>query len=514
MSNDWNQGNKLMVSNPNPISPIKLSELNIPEKVLKNFNVSLDLILMGVSEKSHLIQKDFVFFALPGTKTHGANFAAQAVSRGATLVVSDRQGQAIIKKMGLHVPIFVLEKPREMLSSFAASFFKNKPPCIIGVTGTNGKTSVTHYIRQIWEFLGKTAASIGTTGVDGMIDLRLDHTTPDTVKIHWLLNQMANQGINHVAIEASSHGLLQRRLHGIKFLVGSFTNLTRDHFDYHNNIESYFEAKCILFERLIHENGGAVVCVDDDYGCRILDIAKSNSSKIVTVGKNKCADIRILSQAFNAEGQKLKFSWKDEEYIISLPLFGDFQAQNILLTLGILEICGENCKEVINLLERLKPVPGRMEEVAIKKNGARIFVDYAHTPDALEAALRSIRSHFLGKVHLVFGAGGDRDRGKRALMGKVSSNYSDNVIITDDNPRTENPATIRSEIKKFCPKAIEIGDRAEAILTGIDRLKSGDALIIAGKGHEKTQTFASSTFPFNDAEQASLSVQALDMNPS
>ncbi len=501
-----------MVPNFNSVSPIRFSELDVTREVLKtsNVNSNLTLLVSGVSEKSHLIEKGFAFFALAGSRTHGANFAGEAVSRGANLVVSDLQGEKIIREIGLKVPIYVFKEPREILAKIAAAFFKAKPSCIIGVTGTNGKTSVAHYVRQIWEGLGAEAASIGTTGTNGFINLPLENTTPDPIKLHWLLNEMKSRGINNVVIEASSHGLVQKRLNAIEFSIGVFTNLSRDHFDYHKDMESYFKAKSILLERLTSASGGAVICVDDDYGSRMFDIAKSNLSKVITMGKNKISDIRILSQTFHEKGQNLKFSWKNEEHVICLPLFGDFQAQNVLLTLGIFDICGANPRQLLDLLNRLKPVPGRMEEVVVKKNGARIFVDYAHTPEALERALRSIRAHFMGKIHLVFGAGGDRDRGKRPLMGRVAANFSDNIIITDDNPRSEDPSFIRSQIKKFCPKAIEIADRAEAILTAIDNLSGGDALIIAGKGHENTQTFADSTLPFNDAEQASLSVEALE----
>ena len=502
-----------MIPNFNSVPSIKLSDLNITENALRTFNVQSEIILRGVSEKSYLIQKNFVFFALSGINTHGAKFTADAVSRGASLVISDTEGQKIIQSLDLKVPICVFREPREVLSSIAASFFKAQPPCLIGVTGTNGKTSVVHYVKQIWDLLGETTASIGTTGTNGLLDLPLEHTTPDAIKLHWLLNQMVNRGINKVAIEASSHGLEQRRLHGIKFLVGAFTNLSRDHFDYHNNMESYFKSKSILFDRLITENGGAVICIDDDYGARMVELVRSNGIRIVTVGKNRIADIRVLSHSFHSRGQEIKISCKGEEHILSLALFGGFQANNILLTLGILSMCGENVSKILNLVDKLKPIPGRMEEVAVRKNGAKIFVDYAHTPDALEAVLRSIRLHFMGQIHLVFGAGGNRDIGKRSIMGEIASNFADNVIITDDNPRNENPATIRSQIKEFCPKALDIGDRAEAILTGIAKLQKGDALIIAGKGHEKTQTFADSSFPFDDAEQASLSVQALDGQP-
>ncbi len=496
--------------NFNSVFPIRLSDVKVAVNTLNTSNLDTDLILAGVSEKSYLVEKDFVFFALPGTALHGANFVSEAISRGAILVVTDLRGEKIIRRSSMRIPIQVYQEPRKILARFASAFFKDQPPSIIGVTGTNGKSSVTHYVRQIWEYLGKTAASVGTTGVQGAINFSLEHTTPDAIKLHWLLNQMENQGVTHVAIEASSHGLAQRRLDGINFMVGAFTNLSRDHFDYHKNIEAYFKAKTILFEGLNNMNGSAVICIDDEFGSKLFDIAKRNSYKTLSVGKSEQADIRILSQNFHDRGQKLKFSWKDREHVVSLPLFGNFQAQNVMLTLGILDRCGEKSSEVIDILRKLKAVPGRMEEVAIRKNGARVFVDYAHTPDALEAVLRSIRLHFMGKLHLVFGVGGDRDKGKRSLMGKIASQLSDRVIITDDNPRSENPSYIRAEIKKFCPKAIEISDRAEAILAGVDALESEDALVIAGKGHERTQIYADSIFPFDDAEQANLSVQLLD----
>ena len=499
-----------MIVNFDSVSSVQLSDLNLSKEALKVYNFNSNLVLSGVSEKSHLVRKDFVFLALSGTTTHGANFTSDAVSRGATLIISDTEGEKIIKKLGLGIPIYIFRRPREILARISSIFFKAQPSCIVGVTGTNGKTSVAHYVRQIWEFLGEPAASIGTTGVNGLIDLPLEHTTPDPIKLHWLLNQMVARGINKVIIEASSHGLEQGRLHAIEFSVGAFTNLSRDHFDYHGDMESYFKSKTILFNKLISENGEAVISIDDKYGARISKLGKLNASNLVTVGKNKSALIRLVSQNFHSRGQEIKMAWEGREYIISLPLFGDFQANNVLLALGILCKCGENPNKVINLLSRLKAVPGRMEEVAVRKNGARIFVDYAHTPDALDAALRSIRAHFMGQIHLVFGAGGNRDKGKREMMGRVASQLTDNVIITDDNPRNENPAAIRSEIKKFCPKATVIADRAKAILVGVDQLKAGDALIIAGKGHEKTQTFANSILPFDDVEQASSSVAVLD----
>ena len=298
-----------MMTDFDSVSPIKISELNIINKAMKISNVNSDLAILGISEKSNLIQNNFAFFALSGFKTHGANFAKEAVLRGAILIVSDAVGEKIILELGIKIPIFIFKEPREILAKMASSFFKSQPSRIIGVTGTNGKTSVAHHVREFLQFLGEEAASIGTTGVDGQIKLPLNHTTPDPIKLHWILSRMAERNISNVVIEASSHGLAQHRLDEIRFSVGAFTNLSRDHFDYHKNIKSYFAAKSILFKKLIPANGGAAICIDDDYGSSIYKLAKSNLSRVITVGKNKRADIRILSQSFNEKGQNLKFVW-------------------------------------------------------------------------------------------------------------------------------------------------------------------------------------------------------------
>ncbi len=492
------------------LKSVNFSEIQFKQKIKKSINLNYDLVLKGISENSKDIELDFCFFALSGSKTHGAFFIKDAIDRGTNLIITDFEGLKIIEEKKINISILIFLEPRKVLAELASYFFKKMPPNIIGITGTNGKTSVAHYIRQIWDNLGYKSASIGTTGVNGLINLNTEHTTPDVIKLRWYLNQLSENGVDKVALEASSHGLLQDRLHGIDISIGVFTNLSRDHFDYHTNFNSYFEAKAILFRKLVDQNGGAVIAIDGLKSELMLKIAQSRISKVVTVGTKKEANLRILSQVLNEKGQKLKFSWDNNEYIVDLQLYGNFQAQNVLLTLACMNLLEKNIDQTIAQLSKLKPVPGRMEEVASKKNGAKIFVDFAHTPDALESVLKSIRAHFIGKIHLVFGAGGNRDIGKRIIMGKIASKLSDHIIITDDNPRHEKPSTIRSQIMKFCPNAIEIADRSEAILTGVNLLKNGDALIIAGKGHENFQIYGNNEYPFNDGEEASFAIQALE----
>ena len=495
------------------IPPVEFTKIKFTQKIIKSVNLKPNLILRGISENSNEIDIDFGFFALAGSKTHGALYVKDAITKGANLIITDIHGLKIIGEMQLNAAIIIFSEPRKLISEIATYFFTKIPHNIVGITGTNGKTSVAHYIRQFWENLGYNSASIGTTGVNGLINFKTQHTTPDAITLRWYLNQLVKKGVDKIALEASSHGLVQDRLNGIKMSVGVFTNLSRDHYDFHGNINSYFDAKAILFKELVEENGGAAIAIDGPKGDLMLKIAQSRIPKIITVGKKKEAKLRILSQILTDKGQKLKFSWNENEYVIDLKLFGNFQAQNVLLAFACMNLLEKEIQKnknyAISLLSKLKSVPGRMQEVASKKNGAKIFVDFAHTPDALESVLKSVRSHFIGKIHLIFGAGGNRDIGKRSMMGKIASKLSDHVIITDDNPRFENPSTIRSQIMKFCPKAIEIADRSEAILTGVDQLKNGDALIIAGKGHENFQIYEDNEYPFNDSEEASFAIEAL-----
>jgi UDP-N-acetylmuramoyl-L-alanyl-D-glutamate--2,6-diaminopimelate ligase len=379
------------------------------------------------------------------------------------------------------------------------------------VTGTNGKTSVADFTRQIWEALGKRAVNFGTAGVEGAVTANTAHTTPEPITLHNLLCDLASQDVTHAAMEASSHGLEQRRLDGVYLTAGGFTNFTQDHLDYHETFEAYFDAKSALFTRVLPPEGTAVINIDDEKGLVLVELATQRGQDTITIGSKQNADLCLLKSRHMATGQTIRFRWKqDEPRQINLDLIGSFQAENVLLAAGLVIACGEQPNVVFDVLSELKTVPGRMQWAATRENGAPVFVDYAHTPDAVETALKALRPHVMGRIIVVLGAGGDRDATKRPKMGKAASLYADVVIVTDDNPRNEDPTTIRSAVMAGCSEATEIGDRAHAILSGVDALQSGDALLIAGKGHETGQTVGDDVLPFNDAEQASVAVAALD----
>ena len=311
-------------------------------------------------------------------------------------------------------------------------------------------------------------------------------------------------------MEASSHGLDQRRMDGVRLKAAGFTNFTRDHLDYHHTVEAYFAAKAGLFDRLLPDDGTAVINMDDPRGADIAAIADARGQRIVSVGHRAGNDLRLLGQRFDGTGQDLRFSWADQLHQIRLPLIGGFQADNVALAAGLAIGSGAPPREVFAVLPQLQGVRGRMQLAARRANGASVFVDYAHTPDALETALKALRPHVMGRIVVVFGAGGDRDTGKRPLMGAAARDHADVLYVTDDNPRSEDPAVIRAAILAACPEANEVGDRAEAILLAVDALGPGDALLIAGKGHESGQTIAGDIYPFDDVEQASVAVAALD----
>ena len=341
------------------ITPVEFAKIQFTQKIIKSVNLKPNLILRGISENSNKIGIDYGFFALPGSKTHGALFVKEVIKKGANLIITDTHGLQLITEKQLHIAIIVFLEPRKLISEIAAYFFEKIPTNIVGITGTNGKTSVAHYIRQFWENLGYNSASIGTTGVNGLINLKTQYTTPDAITLRWYLNKLVKQGVDKVALEASSHGLVQNRLNGIKMSIGVFTNLSRDHYDYHKNINSYFDAKAILFNELVEENGGAVIDIDGLSGDLMLKIAQSRIPEIITVGKKKEANLRILSQILTDRGQKLKFSWNENEYIIDLKLFGNFQAQNVLLTFACMNLLEKDIEKnkdhAISLLTKLKP---------------------------------------------------------------------------------------------------------------------------------------------------------------
>ncbi len=470
-----------------------------------------DPVITGICVDSRQCKEGDLFAAMPGSAVHGGEFVQYALRMGAAAVLTDAVGFELAQKdVGeIGVPVVVSTDPRRDLALAAARCYAGQPASMVAVTGTNGKTSVANFTRQIWELMGQAAVNFGTTGVEGAYAAAMSHTTPEPVTLHKLLKTLKDEGITHAAMEASSHGLEQRRLDGVYLTAGAFTNFTQDHLDYHETFEAYFNAKAGLFTRVLPPEGSAVINIDDPKGAALVDIALSRGQDVITLGTGQ-GDLQILGSRFDATGQDVRFSWRGEVFTARLNLIGGFQAQNVLTAAALVIACGGQSADVFRSLPELRTVPGRMQLAATRKNGASVFVDYAHTPDALETALKAMRPHALGRLLVVFGAGGDRDQGKRPLMGAAAREHADVAFVTDDNPRSEDPDVIRKMIMAECPEATEIGDRAQAILTAVDALQPGDALLIAGKGHETGQTVGDDVLPFDDVEQASVAVHALD----
>ncbi|WP_432634916.1 UDP-N-acetylmuramoyl-L-alanyl-D-glutamate--2,6-diaminopimelate ligase [Albidovulum sp.] len=466
----------------------------------------------GLAVDSRQVKPGNLFAALPGSRIHGGEFIQFALRMGAAAILTDRAGAEIASAelSASDAALVVTEDPRQALAFAAALWFGRQPETVVAVTGTSGKTSVATFTRQIWQALGLHAANLGTMGVLGDFTAPLAHTTPEPITLHRLLAEMAGAGVTHAAMEASSHGLDQGRLDGVHLKAGAFTNFSQDHLDYHADFEEYFAAKAGLFNRVLPEDATAVVNIDEVRGREMAKIAGARGLDLITVGRAPLADLCIGAQRFDATGQDLRFTWKGEAHLVRLALIGGFQAENVLAAAGLAIAGGEEPEAVFKTLHDLTTVRGRMELAAKRENGATVFVDYSHKPGALASALQSLRPHVMGRIVCVFGAGGDRDRLKRPLMGQAAAQYADVVIVTDDNPRSEDPAAIRAEVMKGCPEATEIADRAEAILRGVDALQPGDALLIAGKGHETGQIIGNDIYPFDDAEQASVAVAALD----
>ncbi|WP_212523591.1 UDP-N-acetylmuramoyl-L-alanyl-D-glutamate--2,6-diaminopimelate ligase [Actibacterium sp. MT2.3-13A] len=466
----------------------------------------------GLSVDSRQVKPGHLFAALPGTRVHGGTFIQYALRMGAGAILTDAEGARIARAdlAASGAALIVAEDPRQALAYTAALWFGAQPGVVVAVTGTNGKTSVASFTRQIWELLGHKAANMGTTGVEGAYAAPMTHTTPEPITLHRLLAEMAEAGVTHAAMEASSHGLAQRRLDGVQLTAAAFTNFTQDHLDYHASFDEYFAAKAGLFARVLPEDGTAVINLDDPRGAEMAGIARARGQRLITVGRAEGADLRLRAQRFDATGQELRFDWQGKTHHARLSLIGGFQAENVLAAAGLVIACGEAPGHVFDTLPELTTVRGRMQLAATRDNGAAVFVDYAHTPDALETALTALRPHVMGRLVVVFGAGGDRDRGKRPLMGQAAAAHADVAFVTDDNPRSEDPAAIRAEVLAGCPEANEVADRAEAILRGVDALGPGDALLVAGKGHETGQIVGDDVFPFDDVEQASVAVAALD----
>ncbi|SHH73871.1 UDP-N-acetylmuramoyl-L-alanyl-D-glutamate--2,6-diaminopimelate ligase [Cognatishimia maritima] len=467
--------------------------------------------ITGIAVDSREIKDGFLFAALPGTRVHGATFIQFAIRMGAAAVLTDSEGARIAANElnAADVALVICEDARQALAYTAALWFEQQPTVVAAVTGTNGKTSVATFLRMIWQELGLPAANLGTTGVEGDFEAPLKHTTPEPITLHRTLRDATQAGVECVAMEASSHGLEQRRLDGVQLTAAGFTNFTQDHLDYHATFDDYFDAKAGLFARVLPEDGTAVINIDDMRGTDMAAIAKGRGQHVITVGRHG-ADLELLAQRFDATGQDIRFSFGGEIYQTRLNLIGGFQAENVLLAAGLAIACGADPRRVFEVLHELTTVRGRMQLAATRLNGAAVFVDYAHTPDAVATALKAMRPHVMGRLVAIVGAGGDRDPGKRPLMGAAAAQNADIVFVTDDNPRSEDPADIRTMVLEGAPEAIEVGDRAEAILRGVDALGPGDALLIAGKGHETGQIVGDDILPFDDAEQASVAVMALD----
>lgn len=465
--------------------------------------------ISGLAVDSREVQAGTLFAAMPGSRVHGADFIQYAVRMGAVAVLTDRAGAESAADHLDGIAVVLADDPRATLSRTAALWFGGQPDTMVAVTGTNGKTSVATFVRQIWIELELAAVNLGTTGVEGAWTAPLAHTTPEPITLHRVLAEARANGITHAAMEASSHGLDQRRLDGVTLTAAGFTNFTQDHLDYHKTFEAYFDAKAALFARVLPEDGTAVINIDDPRGVDMAAIARARGQEVLSVGRDG-GDLHLSAQRFDSTGQDVRFDYAGKAYAARLPLIGGFQADNVMLACGLVIACGAEPARVFETLPHLGTVRGRMQLAATRENGAAVFVDYAHTPDAVATALSAMRPHVMGRLIAVVGAGGDRDAGKRPLMGQAAAQNADIVFVTDDNPRSEDPATIRAAVMEGCPEAHEVGDRAEAILRAVDALGPGDALLIAGKGHETGQIVGDDVLPFDDAEQASVAVAALE----
>lgn len=460
----------------------------------------------GVAVDSRSVRPGEVFFALAGSKADGARFVAQAVAAGAAAVVCEQDAQ--LEATGIAVPVLRVANARRRLALAAARWFPRQPATIAAVTGTSGKTSVAAFTRQLWQAQGLAAASIGTVGlVTPTRSVYGSLTTPDPVALHRMLDEVAGEGVTHLALEASSHGLDQFRLDGVRISAGAFTNLSRDHMDYHPTVEHYFAAKLRLFNALVAPGGVAVVAADHPHAAAVIDAARARGLRLLTVGREGDPQngIRLVEAAIDGFGQRLKLACDGRTYSLRLPLVGEFQIENALVSAALALGTGGDAAVVFAALEHLAGASGRLELVGAH-NGAPVFVDYAHKPDALEKALVALRPYAPRRLVVVFGAGGDRDAGKRPLMGAIAAQFADAVIVTDDNPRSEDPAAIRAAILATARGAREIGDRAAAIREAVAQLGTGDALLIAGKGHETGQIVGGRVLPFSDHEAAAAAL--------
>jgi UDP-N-acetylmuramoyl-L-alanyl-D-glutamate--2,6-diaminopimelate ligase len=485
-------------------------------KILENINTNnqdiIDCDIKGIAINSNLVSTDFIFVAIPGSKVNGAKFIPEAIKNGASVIlVPDDYTLNTVKN---NIQFIKLNNIRKDLGIILSSFYDKKPENVHAITGTNGKTSIADFLRQITTILGYNSASMGTLGVIRENQQPQESlTTPDCVTMHNNLNQLANDNINYIAIEASSHGLDQNRLAGVQADVAGFTNLTQDHLDYHKNMETYLEAKSKLFTEVLKPNGVAVLNADIEQFEKLKNICKETSRKFVSYGKNG-NEFKLISRLPTNIGQKLNLEIYGVKYEIEIPLVGEFQAMNILCATAMATSLTNRPNKVIETLPKIKGAKGRLEFVGKTPNNASIYIDYAHTPDALKNVINALRPHCNKKLHVLFGCGGDRDKGKRPLMGKIANDLADIVIVTDDNPRSEKAATIRNEIMNACPNGINIGDRTAAIKYAIRTLKNGEVLVLAGKGHETGQKIGNKIIKQSDHQDAIDSIEELFDEPN
>lgn len=462
--------------------------------------------ISGLTADSRMVRKGWLFAALPGVRADGRDFIKDAVNNGAIIILAPA---GTVLPEGVDAVLITDIDARRRFSLLAAGFYKNQPQTIVAVTGTNGKTSTVTFAAQLWDALGLVSASLGTLGVISRVTMKKGGlTTPDPVALQGELADLAGAGITHLAMEASSIGVDQRRLDGVKLAAAAFTNLTHDHLDYHGTMDGYFEAKARLFTTQLPENAPAVIYIDDAYGAKLASML-DGKRPLIRIGKN-APEMRIESQTPTAFGQLIKVFANGKRHVFALPLVGLFQGINAL-TAAALVMATEHVSfsELMPYLQRLAGVPGRLQLVPGHPKKAAVYVDYAHTPHGLETVLKALRPHTAGKLVVVFGCGGDRDKGKRIVMGHIAARLADVAIVTDDNPRSEAPAAIRAEIIAGAPEAQEIGDRRAAIRAGVAMLNEGDMLVIAGKGHELGQTIGDTVFPFDDVTEAGAAFKEL-----
>ncbi len=453
-----------------------------------------DINISGIQDNSKKVKKGDLFVAISGSKENGTNFINEAIKLGASAILTSEKTSEI---SNIEIPVIINDNPRKKLSEISKLFFPNSPPIICGVTGTNGKTSTVDFLYQIWNSLDINAARIGTLGVKSRdINYKTENTTPGPIELHKLINNLSLSGVSHLALEVSSHGIHQSRIDSIDFSSACFTNLSLDHLDYHETFEEYLSVKFKFFEDILSSDKPSIICIDNKYGSYFSKKLQLLNKKVLDIGEG-AKFINIDSIERVKEGIRVSIIYQKESFSFSLNVRAYFQIFNILSAAGLAIASGCNYNEVFSSLEKLKPVKGRFEPISIN-NHSNIIIDYAHTPEALSCALRSIEREDKGRLVIIFGCGGDRDQSKRSLMGQVAQEYCDEIIITNDNPRSEDPLSIARGILKGCPEAILILDRTKAIEFALSRMKSQDILLITGKGHEETQIIGNNHIPFSD----------------